>query len=82
MRTNIRKWGNSAAVRIPASIMQVAQISIGQSVDVWPESGGIVIEPALEDGIVGADLDPLLKGITEENQSDLVDFGPPDGKEL
>jgi len=82
MRMTVKKWGNSAAVRIPASIMEVAQLSIDQQVDVRLERGRIVIEPILDDGIASADLDALLAGVTDENRHDLVDFGPATGKEV
>ena len=82
MRMIVKKWGNSAAVRIPAAIMEVAQLSIDQPVDVRLERGRIVIEPILDDGIAGADLDALLAGVTDENRHDLMDFGPATGKEV
>jgi antitoxin MazE len=37
MRTLIKKWGNSAAVRIPASVMSDAALQIDQCVEVREE---------------------------------------------
>lgn len=34
MRLQVKKWGNSASVRIPASVMAAAVIKIDQVVDV------------------------------------------------
>jgi antitoxin MazE len=82
MRTTIKKWGNSAALRIPPVIVEAARLSIGQPVDVRLERGRIVIEPILDDDIASADLDALLVGITDENRHDPVDFGPAVGKEV
>lgn len=78
MRTMVKKWGNSASVRIPAAIMQAANLSLDEPVDVREESGRIVIEPAQRKEY---DLTELVKGITRENLHDEVDFGKPVGKE-
>ena len=45
MRLHVKKWGNSAAVRIPASIIAAASMHIDQAVDVKEEAGRIIIEP-------------------------------------
>ena len=78
MRTVIKKWGNSASVRIPAAIMQAARLNLDEAVDVREESGRIVIEPAQRKEY---DLTELVKGITRENLHEEVDFGKPVGKE-
>ena len=78
MRTVVKKWGNSASVRIPAAIMQAAHLNLDEPVDVREESGRIVIEPAQRKEY---DLNELVKGITRENLHDEVDFGKPVGKE-
>ncbi|PYX53680.1 MAG: PbsX family transcriptional regulator, partial [Acidobacteria bacterium] len=46
MRTVVKKWGNSASVRIPAALMEAAHLDLDDAVDVREESGRIVIEPA------------------------------------
>jgi antitoxin MazE len=78
MRTVVKKWGNSASVRIPAAIMQAAHLDLDDAVDVREESGRIVIEPAQHKEY---DLTELVKGITRENLHDEADFGKPVGKE-
>ena len=78
MRTVVKKWGNSASVRIPAAVMQAAHLDLDEAVDVREESGRIVIEPAQRKEY---DLAELLKGITRENLHDEADFGRPVGKE-
>jgi len=40
MQVLVKKWGNSASVRIPATVMAAASIVIDQAVDVrgkWPD---------------------------------------------
>ena len=78
MRTMIKKWGNSASVRIPAAVMQAAHLDLDEAVDVREESGRIVIEPAQRKEY---DLAELVKQITVENLHDEADFGRPVGKE-
>jgi antitoxin MazE len=78
VRARIRKWGNSAAVRIPASVIHAARLDLGDMVDVRAEAGRIVIEPVR---LKMYDLEELLKGITSKNQHETVDFGPVVGKE-
>lgn len=79
MRVVIKKWGNSASVRIPAAIMDAAKLRVDAVVDVREENGRIVIEPLRD---AKCDLDLLLAGITPENLHGEVEFGRPIGKEL
>ena len=79
MRATVKKWGNSAAVRIPASILQAASLQLDEPVEMREEAGRIVIEPVREKKY---DLSRLLKGITSKNQPKPVDFGVPMGKEV
>jgi antitoxin MazE len=78
MRTVVKKWGNSASVRIPAAVMQAAHLDLDEAVDVREESGRIVIEPVQRKEY---DLAELVKQITGENLHDEADFGRPVGKE-
>ncbi|MES2212670.1 MAG: AbrB/MazE/SpoVT family DNA-binding domain-containing protein [Pseudomonadota bacterium] len=79
MRVTIKKWGNSAAVRIPASVMQAAHLQLDEDVEVREEDGRIVIEPVRP---ALYDLSLLLDGIIADNMHTEVDFGAPAGKEL
>lgn len=78
MKTVVKKWGNSASVRIPAAVMQAAHLELDEAVDVREESGRVVIEPAQRKDY---DLAELLQRITRKNLHDEVDFGKPVGKE-
>jgi antitoxin component of MazEF toxin-antitoxin module len=78
MKATVKKWGNSAAVRIPAAVMQAMHLDLDEVVDVREEAGRIVIEPVRQKAY---DLDKLLKGITSKNLHKAVDFGSPQGKE-
>lgn len=78
MRVIVKKWGNSASVRIPAAIMQAAKLSLDTPVDVREENGRIIIEP---DQTLEISLDDLLEGITGENCHDPIETGGPLGQE-
>ena len=78
MRVTVRKWGNSASVRIPAGIMQAADLELNAIVDIREEDGSIVIVPVRAPDY---DLDKLLDGITDDNIHGGVDFGAPLGRE-
>jgi antitoxin MazE len=79
MRVSVKKWGNSAAVRIPAAVLEATQVQLDEEVDIREEAGRIVIEPVREKSYK---LDDLLKGITEDNVHEEIDFGRPEGKEV
>lgn len=78
MRTVVKKWGNSASVRIPTQLMKAAHLEIDEAVDLKEESGRIVIEPLRRKEYSLAE---LLKGITRDNLHEEVDFGGAAGKE-
>ena len=79
MKAIVKKWGNSAALRIPAPVMAAAPLSLDQAVDVREEAGRIVIEPIRK---AAFDIDDLVAGITDENRHATVDFGAPAGREV
>jgi antitoxin MazE len=78
MRVVVKKWGNSAAVRIPASVMSAARLKLDDAVRVREDGGRIVIEPERP---AEFELAQLLAGITPENQHSSINFGPAVGKE-
>ncbi len=79
MRVIVKKWGNSASVRIPISVMQAANLRLDDAVDVREEAGQIVIVPLHPSEY---DLDRLLSGITKKNLHSEASFGVPLGREL
>ena len=78
MRVMLKKWGNSASVRIPAAMMESAKLKLDMVVDVREERGQIIITP-LKD--VEFDFDTLLGSVTAENLHSEVSFGMPVGNE-
>jgi antitoxin MazE len=79
MNQHVKKWGNSAAVRIPAATLAAAGVKIDDAVEVREEGGRIVIEKIVPDQVT---LEWLLEGITADNIHPEIDFGPPVGKEV
>ena len=79
MKSVVKKWGNSAAVRIPAAVMEAIPLELDEPVDVREEAGRIVIEPVRQKAY---DINALIQGITSENLHEAADFGAAVGKEV
>jgi antitoxin MazE len=75
MRVEVCKWGNSAAVRVPAPALRDAGLQVGQSLELRVEDGRLVLEPAAEG------LDALLAKVTPENRHSQEFDGPSVGAE-
>jgi antitoxin MazE len=78
MRATVKKWGNSAAIRIPATVMDAAKLKLDSVVEIREEAGNVVIMPLAEPEY---DLERLVAGITDENIHPAIDLGAPVGKE-
>ncbi|MFH1805415.1 MAG: AbrB/MazE/SpoVT family DNA-binding domain-containing protein [Pseudomonadota bacterium] len=78
MLSRIKKWGNSAAIRLPANILLEAGLQADSKVNISNEEGRIIIEKSPD---LAQSLDELLAGISDENLHNEVDFGPARGKE-
>ena len=78
MRVSVKRWGNSASVRIPIEIMRAAHLVENQIVDMREESGRIIIEPIRQPDF---DLESLIAEITSQNLHEEADFGMRVGKE-
>ena len=78
MKIQVKKWGNSASVRIPASIMAAAALSLDEAVEIREEGGRIIIEPIRAPAY---DLESLLDQMTPDTFPDDEDFGAAVGGE-
>jgi antitoxin MazE len=78
MKTRIRRWGNSLAVRIPKSYSAEVGLQDGSPVHLRVVTDGLLITPATERAY---SLDELLAGVTEANRHTEVDTGPAKGCE-
>lgn len=70
MITNIKKWGNSLAVRIPQTFTNKLNIKEGSRIRLESADGIIFLKPVKK-----YSLDELLKGISEDNLHSEVSTG-------
>lgn len=78
MNTQLAKWGNSLAVRVPKVIADQAKLTEGDRVEMSiTEEGAILLRPARRK----YSLEQLVAGITPENRHEETDWGGPVGKE-
>ena len=88
MIAKLQKWGNSKAVRIPATIVHQLGAKEGGPLDLEVKNGVLVIKvvkqkkPAKRTHAKELSLKDLLKGMTPENRHPLVDMGPDVGREI
>jgi len=81
MVTRIQKWGNSQGLRFAKTVLQQAQIHVGDEVEVSVRGRKIVIEP-LEKVRGRYDLRELVAQMPEDYVAEEVDWGRPVGKEV
>lgn len=80
MVTNVQKWGNSQGLRFPKSLLDEAQIDIGDEVNVSVRGGRIIVEPVSK--ICGRyDLKNLVAKIPKTYRAEEAGWGPTVGKE-
>lgn len=79
MLVSLKKWGNSASIRIPSLILESLDLKLDDQLDIKEEGGRIIIEPIKSNEFK---LEDLLLGITEDNLHNRIDLGAPIGKEL
>ena len=77
--TQLAKWGNSLAVRIPKAVADTAQLREGDPVDVGVnQEGSLVVRPARRKYRLKA----LVSQITAKNRHAETDWGRPAGTEV
>ena len=80
MLTKVKKWGNSQGLRFPKTLLEEAQIKLGDQVSVTAQDGKIIIETVKKLRNV-YDLEELVSKIPEDYRAEEVDWGRPAGKE-
>lgn len=78
----LKRWGNSLAVRIPASIAQEARLSEGQAIDVQVVDGKVQILPYT--AIKRFSRERYVQQLRDRKLEphDAIDFGTPQGSEF
>ncbi len=79
INSSIKKWGNSLAIRIPASVVQ--DLALSENSSVLITSNGVIatIQPQKRKKVT---LNELVAAITPDNIHNEVDWGRPVGKEI
>ncbi|MBI3821292.1 MAG: AbrB/MazE/SpoVT family DNA-binding domain-containing protein [Planctomycetes bacterium] len=77
MTTQVSKWGNSLAVRIPGTYVKELELEDGAEVEVTRVKDGLLLRPRKHEYT----LEELLAKITPENTHGETDWGPPVGRE-
>lgn len=79
MQTQIKKWGNSLALRIPKIYVDQMAFYPDSPVAITIIDGKLIIEPLQEPELT---LDELLAQITADNVHREIDTGPDVGNEV
>jgi len=79
MQTQIKKWGNSLALRIPKLLALDANLKQNKLVDISFDKGSIIITPIDEKEY---SLGKLLEGVSKNNLHGEFGTGTPVGKEI
>ena len=77
MTTQVGKWGNSLAVRIPGAYAKELDLHEGAEVEVRRVKGGLLLKRRTRE----YSLDELLAQVTPENIHGETDWGPAVGNE-
>jgi len=79
LKTQIQKWGNSLALRIPKSFADEMGLKQNSSVQLIIKEGVLVIAPDTESMWT---LEELLSQVTEDNIHHEWETGPAKGEEI
>jgi antitoxin MazE len=81
MRAQLKKWGNSLALRVPTGLLAELNLSENSTVDLRVEDGKLIIAP-MQKKKWKYSLEELLAGVSEENIHPETDWGSAVGEEL
>jgi antitoxin MazE len=79
MKTQLAKWGNSVAVRIPKALADAVEFRPGDTLEMTVEDSD-TLQIRKKKGV--PKLRQLVRAITPENRHAESDWGAPSGKEL
>jgi len=80
MRSSIKKWGNSLAVRLPMPLLKSTDLQEGTAVEISMSGQNIIIQPVNKPDEY--DLALLVEKITDENLHAEINTGKPVGNEI
>ncbi len=79
MDTQIGKWGNSLAIRLPKFISSELNLHVNDRLSITYTDGKMILEPIVE--LEEFTLEELLSQVSEPPESE-VDWGKPEGEEV
>ena len=79
MKTAVRRWGNSLALRIPRAYASETRISDGSEVELTVKSGAMVVQPVFRKR---HSLAALLRRVTSSNRHASISTGVSVGREV
>jgi antitoxin MazE len=81
MKARIQRWGNSLAIRIPKAFAEEIGVAEDATVDISVRGGSLVVEPVRQPD-EKLDLAQLVREIPEDYVTEVIDWGPPVGREI
>lgn len=78
MITRVQKWGNSQGLRLAKHLLETANISVGDDVEVIPQEGQIIIKKVSKPKF---DLAEMVSRMPRSYKVREESFGEPVGKE-
>src|SRR5215510_11713878 len=79
MNTNIRRWGNSLAIRIPKAFAEETGLQPDDEVEITVQNGQIILTPVKHKRY---SLDELLADMPSDSEHSEWDMGPDVGDEV
>jgi antitoxin MazE len=76
--SRIQKWGNSQGLRLPKQVLELAEIALGEQVEIAVANRQIMVKKAVRPKF---ELAELVKRIPKGHRTQEVDWGSPMGKE-
>ena len=77
MKTNLARWGNSLAVRLPKDVTEALHLAEGAPLDIKVENGALLLRPTQP----RYRLKDLLHGVTPRRMRGAWSWGPDKGRE-
>jgi antitoxin MazE len=78
VKSTVKRWGNSLAVRLPKDLAQTLELDEGSSITLEIVEDGLLVKSSKPRR---RDLETLLRGVTRETIHDETDWGEALGKE-
>ena len=78
MVSKVQRWGNSQGLRLPKHILESADISVGDDVEVIPQEGQIIIKKVAKRKF---DLAEMVSRMPRNYKAREESFGKPAGRE-